>query len=78
MKELYGLVATVLGVSADSISAETGPMNQSRWDSFHHVYMIMAIEEKYGLQFTPDEIINLQNVGGIVRILEEKGIQFIR
>ena len=42
------------------------------WDSLTHMQLIIAIEKKYNIKFTTDEIIEANNVGEFVHILEGK------
>ena len=39
------------------------------WDSLNHIALIIAIEEEFGLEFSTDEIAQMQKVGDLVDIL---------
>ena len=45
------------------------------WDSFNHINLIIGLETVLGLTFTTDEIANMANVGDLVKILQQKGIE---
>jgi acyl carrier protein len=46
------------------------------WVSLRHITLIYAIEEEFGIEFTPDEIADLANVGELkVRIAGKLGVQ---
>lgn len=74
MKRLCHLVAGVLKVEPSLVGPETGPLTLSHWDSFHHVHIVMAVEETYGVEFSPDEIVGFLSVRDIATVLQEKGI----
>ena len=42
------------------------------WDSFKQIEIIMATEERFGIQLNTREIDSLQNVGDLVRVVESK------
>jgi len=43
------------------------------WDSLQHMDLIASLEQAYGVEFTFDEIISMQSVGEIKRVLRSKG-----
>jgi len=58
---LSGLVARVLDLPAaevDNASADSTP----GWDSLAHLRLLMAVEEEFGVSFSPDEIPELDSV----------------
>jgi acyl carrier protein len=42
------------------------------WDSFKQIEIIMATEERFGIQLNTREIDSLQNVGDLVRVVASK------
>ena len=42
------------------------------WDSLTHVTLIMAIEERFGIQFSTREVMGFQNVGEMLASLRAK------
>ena len=56
-------------------SADTVPDDVKKWDSIGHMSMVAAVEEKFGLQFEVDEIMEMIDVKKILEILEAKGIK---
>ena len=75
MDELCQLVAGVLRVKFETVKPETGPRNESHWDSFHHVHIVMAVEEKYGIELEPNEIASLLSVNDISALLKSRHIE---
>jgi acyl carrier protein len=54
-------------VTADS-SAET----VESWDSVQHLNLILAIEEEYGLEFSPEEMESAKTVGQIAGLVSAR------
>lgn len=47
----------------------------STWDSLAHMMLIVRLEETYGVQFTGDEIADIQSVADVRSTLQAHGIQ---
>ena len=56
-------------------SAATVPDDVKKWDSIGHMNMVATMEEKFGLQFEVDEIMEMIDVKKILEILASKGIE---
>lgn len=74
MRRLCALVADILGVEHDAVSAKAGPLTLSRWDSLNHLRIVAAVEETYGVQLSTDEIVNTLSVHDFAMLLREKGV----
>jgi acyl carrier protein len=46
------------------------------WDSLKHMELIVSIEKKAGIELTFEEIVTMQSVGEIRRVLEARGIEW--
>jgi acyl carrier protein len=66
-------VAAVLKVPADSLTASSSPDDVQSWDSMHHLQIVIALEEEFGVQFAADEIDGLQTVGALSNWISEHG-----
>lgn len=42
------------------------------WDSLHHIELIAAIEQKFGFEFTFEEISTMQSIGEIRKLVTAK------
>lgn len=65
-------ISAVLGIPASEISQESSPDTISKWDSVAHLNLVMAVEEAFGVTFTPEEALDLTSVKLIQLLLEEK------
>jgi acyl carrier protein len=45
------------------------------WDSVKHIALVLALEECFGVEFSPDEMSELVSVGKIRAMLAERGVQ---
>lgn len=54
------------------ITPSTSAKDISMWDSFMHIQLIAAIEKKFNIKFSFNEVMQFNNVGDMVRVIENK------
>jgi acyl carrier protein len=67
-----GIASDILGVQSDKITAESSPETMENWDSIQHLNLVLAIEEKFGVQLAPEEMEQIKNVGLVAALVEKK------
>ena len=67
-EQLMELLKNVLNI--DSLSELDSTETIPTWDSVHHINLIMAIEEKFGIQFEPEEITELTSYRAIAEAVD--------
>jgi acyl carrier protein len=72
LERVRRIVADVFNVPIESILPESSPDNIEAWDSLHHLDLVLALEQEFGTQFTPEEIEQLLSVDLIASLLAEK------
>lgn len=77
-QELTELVATVLNVSASTLSPESGPKTVGEWDSLAHVTIVSAVEQTYGGQLTMPEILAIASIADLGQALERHGVSAVQ
>ncbi len=55
-----------------AVTEQTTAADIPGWDSFNHMNLIMAIEERYSLSFTTKEIGQMARVGDLIALLNTK------
>lgn len=71
-KKVQAAFNVAFGVSPDSITIDTTPKDIPAWDSMGHVTLVSSLEQAFGLNFDVDEVMEMENVRQIVRIVEAK------
>ena len=66
------MASDLFGVPADRINAASSPTTLDTWDSIQHLNLVLALEEKFGLQLSPEEIEQMKNIGDTARLIESK------
>ncbi|MCF6312310.1 MAG: phosphopantetheine-binding protein [Verrucomicrobiales bacterium] len=72
-QSLNQLIADALGLPCEKISDDSSPDTLSEWDSITHLNLVMAVEEAYEVQLTPEDALDLNSVKLFRLYLEEKG-----
>ena len=63
--EVCQTIAEVFLLEEAGVSAESTPETISAWDSMGHLNLILALEQKFGVSFDPDQIPKLITVAAI-------------
>jgi len=54
------------------ITAQTSASTIERWDSLIHIELIAAIEEEFKIHFSFNEVIQFNNVGDMLHLIQNK------
>jgi acyl carrier protein len=72
LEQVRSIASDLFGIPADQISTGSSPENIDTWDSVQHLNLVLALEEKFSLQLSPEEIEQMKNVGDIAKLVEGK------
>ncbi len=70
--QIRTMASDLFGVPAERISAASSPQTLENWDSIQHLNLVLAVEEKFGLQLSPEEIEQMKSVGETAKLIESK------
>jgi acyl carrier protein len=71
-EQIRGIASDIFAVPRTQIVAESSPETIGSWDSTQHLSFILAIEEVFGLQLSPEEIEQARNIGEVTRIVQSR------
>ena len=69
IQELQPIFADVLDRPDLVVTNESSPLNVDGWDSLAHINLLVAIEKRYKIRFSLDELEDLKNVGDIANLI---------
>jgi len=52
--------------------ATSSPDTIDTWDSIQHLNFVLALEEKFGLQLSPEEMEQMRSVGEAAQLIQGK------
>lgn len=71
MKEMvFEIVARLMAAPVTSVDENSSPKSLERWDSLRHMKLILAVEERFGIQFSDEDIISIKDVKGLLTRIE--------
>lgn len=70
--QIQTMASDLFGVPAERITADSSPQTLEAWDSIQHLNLVLAVEEKFGLQLSPEEIEQMKSIGETVKLVESK------
>ena len=66
------IIAEILRVNEESIQEDTAIGDIPSWDSLNQLRILAAVESEFGIQFTPDVLMEMEDFSDIVRAVEER------
>jgi len=71
-EQIVRIVSDIFAVPAAELRADSSPDNVANWDSLRHLNLVLALEQEFAIQFTPEEIEQLLSVELIEMLVAEK------
>jgi len=68
-ERVQSVASDIFGIPADKITAESSPETIENWDSMQHLNLVLAIEEKFGVQLDPEDIEQMKNIGAVAALV---------
>jgi acyl carrier protein len=70
--QLNIVVARVMNIPIETVQSDTGPRTLGAWTSLRHVQLIAAVEDSYGIRFSPKEIRSIRSVAILRNLVRAK------
>jgi acyl carrier protein len=68
---VQGAFKAAFDVDPELINMETKPTDIPAWDSMGHLALVSSLEQAFGLSFDVDQVMEMEDVQQIVRIVQE-------
>jgi acyl carrier protein len=72
LPKVQGAFKSVFDVDPQLLTLETSAGDIPGWDSLGHLSLTNQLEQTFGITFTVDELMEMENVREIVRIVSAK------
>lgn len=69
--QVRNIASDIFGVAANKITADSSPETIENWDSMQHLNLVLAVEEKFGIQLAPEDIEQMKNIGAVAALVEK-------
>jgi len=70
--QIRTMASDLFGVPVERITSDSSPQTLEAWDSIQHLNLVLAVEEKFSLQLSPEEIERMTNIGETAKLIESK------
>lgn len=71
-EQIRTIASDLFRLPPESISAASTPQTIEAWDSIQHLNLVLALEEKFGVELSPEEIEQMTSIGEVVKLVEAK------
>ena len=58
--------------NTDAIDTATDQHNCDKWDSLHHLNLIVELEDAFDMEFEPEEIAEMKSFEAVKKAIESK------
>ena len=72
LDQVRGVASDLFSVPMDGIVANSSPDTIDNWDSIQHLNFVLALEEKFSLQLSPEEMEQMRSVGEAAKVIQGK------
>ena len=66
------IIGQIMNVPSDQLNDDSSPETIANWDSLKHMNLVLALEEKFDVAFSDEEIVDMLTVKSIFEILSKK------
>ena len=75
-KKIYSKLSKIFDAIFDlkkkKLKKLTNSNDISNWDSLNNLKLIIVLEKEFKIKFDPDEIVEIKNVGELIKSIEKK------
>jgi acyl carrier protein len=72
LPKVLSIAVDVFQVPESEMGPASSPDTVASWDSLHHLSFVLALEQEFAIEFSPEEIEQLLTIELAVALLEEK------
>jgi len=70
--EVRKLAADVFETKEDAVTLASTPQTVENWDSIQHLNFVLALENRFGIEFSAEEMESMRSIADAVRIIKSK------
>jgi len=70
--KIINLAADMFKVDTNTLSSDSSPETTLGWDSLGHLQLILAVEKHYQISFTAREMMSIERLNDVIRLVQEK------
>jgi acyl carrier protein len=71
-ERLFAVLSSILQVPRESLGPDTSRRTLEEWDSLKHMYVVLALEEEFDVEFSDSELATLNSVASLLEAIMAK------
>ena len=71
-EQVRGIAADLFAMTATKLTPDSSPETVEAWDSTQHLSLVLALEERFGFQLSPEEVEQMHSLAEVARVVESK------
>lgn len=71
-EKIFEIIANICETTPDQITEESTIGDFPGWDSMGQLTIVQNLEEAFDIEFDPDELMDLEDVGDFIKSVEAK------
>jgi len=71
-EQIRTIASDLFRIAPERINAASTPQSIEAWDSIQHLNIVLALEEKFAVELSPEEMEQMTSVGEIAKLVEAK------
>ena len=75
---IKNVIGAVLSIPIDDINENSSAENIENWDSLKQINLVLALEEEFHIEFSDDEIMNMNQYSKIVNTIKKSYNVFLK
>jgi acyl carrier protein len=72
VEQIRQIAADIFGEPIGKVQIQSSTQTLQNWDSLAHLNLILALEESFQCEISPEEAEKISTVGDAVRLIEQK------
>jgi len=72
LQQVMEIVSDVFSVPQDELSPASSPETVDAWDSLQNLNLVLALEEVFAIDITPEEMAEMKTIGLVASVIERK------
>ena len=71
-QQVQRIASDLFAVPTRIITLDSSPETIEKWDSLQHLNLVLALEERFGLQLSPEEIAQMHTIAQFTSLIKNK------
>lgn len=72
LEQVRSIASDLFAAPIETLTADSSPETVEAWDSTQHLTLVLALEERFGFQLSPDEVEQMHTLGEVARVVETR------